>query len=105
MANKSKRFKKPAAEADSPGPAAYTLHKRADWIKEIGRSGASSAPAATKEGSTQKGTVSYTVIRKQKLCLIMFTYGKCTQGKRLCFVKHICEAIVFIDLFCFASCS
>ena len=59
MANKSKRFKKPAADSDSPGPAAYTLHKRADWIKEIGRSGVSSAPAATKEGSTQKGTVSY----------------------------------------------
>ena len=47
MANKGKRFTKEeqALSKDNPGPGSYTLSKRSDWIKEVGRGGTVSAPA------------------------------------------------------------
>lgn len=53
MGNKSKRFTKEeqALSKDNPGPGSYTLSKRSDWIKEVGRGGTVSAPADTRAGA------------------------------------------------------
>ena len=50
LANKTKRFQEP--KIDTPGPGAYQLAKKRDWIKEGGRQtqSAPSAETAKKSG-------------------------------------------------------
>ena len=44
MANKDKRFTGDAPAKENPGPGSYTLSKRSDWIKEVGRPTVSAPP-------------------------------------------------------------
>lgn len=53
LANKGKRFKnEKVTVADTPGPGAYTLSKRSDWIKEMNRN-ASAPPNIENPGKGQ----------------------------------------------------
>ena len=61
MANKAKRFPTPPEMSEQPGPGAYSIQKKSDWIKEVGRIGPASAPAGTgsKDGTSTKGSVRF----------------------------------------------
>lgn len=50
MANKSKRFND--GTSDNPGPGAYTLSKKADWIRD--KNGLSSAPGRMQHASVSQ---------------------------------------------------
>lgn len=52
LANKSKRFHEHTS--DTPGPGSYTLSKKQDWIKEVGRNSLS-APASTDAKNAKAG--------------------------------------------------
>ena len=47
MANKSKRFATESVAGETPGPGAYSLSKRTDWLKETGQQ-SNSAPSPNK---------------------------------------------------------
>ena len=59
MANKAKRFPSQQEVSEQPGPGQYSIQKKSDWIKEVGRIGPASAPAGTgsKDGTSTKGSV------------------------------------------------
>ena len=54
LANKGQRFYDPTS--DTPGPGSYSLSKKKDWIKEVGR-GAQSAPPSTDTKQAKGGMV------------------------------------------------
>jgi hypothetical protein len=64
LSNRATRFKdQPEA---TPGPGTYTLSKKADWIKEVGRPGAQST---TSQLESEKGSV----VRSHALIIIFIT--------------------------------
>ena len=65
MANKSKRFSE--TTSDTPGPGAYTLSKKGDWIREVGRQGVSSAPSNMESDKTSKTGMVSLITFSQKL--------------------------------------
>ena len=59
MANKDKRFKEETQiPVDTPGPGAYNLSKRSDWIHVTSRK-SNSAPANMDADQAKAGNVSH----------------------------------------------